>query len=161
MGGVGKVAFALLVFLFLTGGETIAQGSTILSVFSNCDEPNPHEFSRLGLTSLSQATIVTSTPWIDGRTRFEGPRLGDVLDLVGGDGEELEVIALNGFRARIPVSDIRAYKPILALKENGQFMKIRNRGPLFIVFPFDDYPSINNEIYFSRSVWQVREIHVH
>ncbi|WP_150525853.1 oxidoreductase [Roseibium sediminis] len=161
MGGLAKTVFALFVCLLMAGGGAFAQGSTILSVFRDCDGPQPHEFNRSGLSSLDQVTIETSTPWISGRTRFEGPLLLDVLDLTGGCGEELEVIALNGFRARIPVSDIHNYKPILALKENGRFMKVRNRGPLFIVFPFDDYPSINNEIYFSRSVWQVREIHVH
>ena len=160
MGRFVKTFFALAMLHFLIADEAVAQGTTILSIFNVAGEAGPQEFSKSGLIDLPQKIVETSTPWIDGVTRFEGPYLEDVLGLGEGEGRELEVVALNGFRARIPVSDVRTYGPILALKENGQFMKIRNRGPLFIVFPFDDYPSINNEIYFSRSVWQVREIHV-
>ena len=40
------------------------------------------------------------------------------------------------------------------------FMSIRDKGPLMLVYPFDLDQSLFNEKYFSRSVWQIKEIEV-
>ena len=37
---------------------------------------------------------------------------------------------------------------------------VRDKGPLFLVYPFDTNPETYNEKYFSRSVWQIKEIEV-
>jgi hypothetical protein len=32
---------------------------------------------------------------------------------------------------------------------------VREKGPLFIVYPFDAVPVLHNEIYYNRSAWQL------
>jgi hypothetical protein len=49
---------------------------------------------------------------------------------------------------------------ILALKKNGAYLPVRNQGPIFVIYPFDLNPGLYNEVYFSRSVWQVKSIEV-
>ena len=39
-------------------------------------------------------------------------------------------------------------------------MAVREKGPLFVIYPFDADPSLFNEKYFNRSVWQVKAIEV-
>ncbi len=46
------------------------------------------------------------------------------------------------------------------MKLNDQPMSVRDKGPLFLVYPFDLNPELYNEKYFSRSVWQIKEIEV-
>ncbi|WVT76298.1 hypothetical protein QM996_29310 (plasmid) [Sinorhizobium chiapasense] len=46
----------------------------------------------------------------------------------------------------------------MALKQDGRYMEVADKGPLFVIYPFDDKPELKSEIYFSRSVWQVRTI---
>ncbi|EPL7927674.1 TPA: oxidoreductase, partial [Klebsiella pneumoniae] len=47
---------------------------------------------------------------------------------------------------------------IMALKMNGQYMRIRDKGPLFIVYPYDSSAELQNQIYYSRSAWQVSKM---
>ena len=68
------------------------------------------------------------------------------------------VVALNDYAIEIPLSDFSEHGAILALKQDGRYMEVADKGPLFVIYPFDDKPELKSEIYFSRSVWQVRTI---
>jgi hypothetical protein len=70
------------------------------------------------------------------------------------------VTALNDYSSDIPFSDIAKYNVILATKQNGQYMSVRDKGPLFIVYPFDSDPELKHQTYYGRSVWQVSRITV-
>ena len=37
-------------------------------------------------------------------------------------------------------------------------MPVRDKGPLFIIYPFDANPELKSQTYYSRSVWQVAKI---
>jgi hypothetical protein len=39
-------------------------------------------------------------------------------------------------------------------------MPVEGKGPLFIVYPFDLHPELYNDVYFGRSVWQVKTIDI-
>ncbi|MDU1358477.1 MAG: oxidoreductase, partial [Citrobacter freundii] len=41
-----------------------------------------------------------------------------------------------------------------------KYMRIRDKGPLFIVYPYDSMPELNNQIYYSRSAWQVSSMDI-
>jgi hypothetical protein len=60
----------------------------------------------------------------------------------------------------MPMEDVRKFGVILALKRDGEYMTVRDKGPLFIVYPFDSDPELKVQKYYSRSVWQVARIEV-
>ncbi len=71
----------LLIFFWALGvpGQTMAlevpRGPAILEIAGNIQEKNIGEmavFDRHMLESLDSQTTVTSTPWDEGRIRFEG-----------------------------------------------------------------------------------------
>jgi hypothetical protein len=37
-------------------------------------------------------------------------------------------------------------------------MPVSDKGPFFIIYPFDSFEELKNELYYSRSAWQVRSI---
>jgi len=39
-------------------------------------------------------------------------------------------------------------------------MPVRERGPLFIIYPFDSRPELKAEKYYARSAWQLRRLEV-
>ena len=41
---------------------------------------------------------------------------------------------------------------------DGAYMTVRNKGPLFVIYPFDAVPALQTELYYSRAAWQVRSI---
>ncbi|MBE0530419.1 MAG: hypothetical protein IH626_06285 [Rhodospirillales bacterium] len=90
---------------------------------------------------------------------FEGPLLGDVLAKAGATGKVVRVQALDGYAAEIPMEDIRKYPVVLAIKRDGRFLGIGDRGPAWVVFPRDDYPEFKAQDD-SKWVWAVYYIHV-
>ncbi len=154
--------FLLAVIFFAIGASAFAQDldSTVLTISGKMSAETPADFSVHMLESLPHSEIVTTTPWHDGKVTFTGVLLSDVMRLVGAEGETATVTALNDFRADIPLTDIRENAPVLAYKLNGDYMSIRDKGPLFIIYPFDEHPELKSELFYSRSVWQVRSIEI-
>jgi hypothetical protein len=116
------------------------------------------DFDMAMLAALPQRTVVTHTPWHQGAQTFAGPLLRDLLGLAGADGRTLVAVALNDYRCEIPADDGVQFDVLLARLHNGEAMRIRDKGPLFIVYPFDSDPQLRSERYYARSAWQLRSL---
>jgi hypothetical protein len=44
------------------------------------------------------------------------------------------------------------------MKRDGNFITVREKGPLFIIYPYDSDPQLQSQTYYTRSAWQVSEI---
>jgi hypothetical protein len=114
----------------------------------------------LTLESLPQHQFTTMTPWSHQPIRFQGPLLRDVLKLAGAEGKTLVATAINDYRVHIPVNDAMRFNMIIATRMNGQYMSIRDKGPLFVVYPFDKHPQLKQARYYERSIWQLKSFWV-
>ncbi len=112
------------------------------------------------IDALDQTVTVVETPWYDGTQEFSGPLISELMAHLDVSGSELSIVAANDYAAAMPWSDIENYPVILATRHNGNTMSLRDKGPLFVIYPFDTYPELRNEVVFSRSVWQVKAIKV-
>lgn len=136
-------------------------GSVILSVSGKIKHTNRNgaaEFDRAMLEALDGRETKTKTPWTDGVPVFGGPLGRSILEAVGAEGTTLRVIALNDYAADVPAEDFYEYPVIFAMEQDGKVLRVRDKGPLFIIYPFDEEPQLLNEAIFSRSVWQVKAI---
>nr|WP_245635155.1 molybdopterin-dependent oxidoreductase [Marinobacterium profundum] len=145
--------------------DTLPQpsGPVILTVegaLSNTNGNGVARFDREMLEDLSLHHTRTDTPWTEGIVDFEGPLGRRVLDFVGAKGETLIVTALNDYSTEVPLADFYSYDVILALKMDGQYIRIRDKGPIFIIYPFAEFPALQTEIIHNRSVWQLKSIRV-
>ena len=113
------------------------------------------KFSIRDLEKLGTISFSTTTPWFDGQVLFEGGSFKKLFEYIKPQGNLLEVIALNDYVITIPIDDLVNNDAILAVKRNGQYMSIQDKGPLFIVYPYDSQMRLKNQIYYTRSVWQV------
>lgn len=149
--------------IVLAGGLADPKGPVILSVTGQIEHTNfdnRADFDRDMLVDLGMATIKTKTPWHDGPITFQGPTGISFLEKIGVTSGVMKVRALNNYVADVPVSHFLEGGAILAMKVDGKFMRVRDKGPLFIIFPFDDRPELQNDSYYTRSVWQIKSIHV-
>ncbi len=112
------------------------------------------------IEALPKHEIKTQNPWEQGVVTYQGVLLRDLLDYVKANGTVMSLTALNDYRADISVEDARTIGVVLAYKRNGTYMPVREKGPLFVVFPFTDDPALANESRFAQSVWQVARITV-
>ena len=70
------------------------------------------------------------------------------------------MVALNDFAAELPASDAYDYEVILAVLRDGEAMSVREKGPIWVIYPMDDHPELQDEAYNDRLVWQLKEISV-
>ena len=90
-----------------------------------------------------------------------GVRLSDVLDRVGASGDTLTAIALNDYSAELPSEDARTWPVILAFSRDGKTLSVRDKGPLWIVYPRDDHAELQSEaLAMGKWVWQLKAIDV-
>jgi hypothetical protein len=137
-------------------------GEVLLTISGDIRHPNAGDearFDREMLMAIAPTVIETRTPWRPDRGRYEGPLLRELLAAAGVGGDRVLVRALNDYEAEIPVAELQAYDVILAVTRNGAPMPIRDFGPLFVLYPFDDHPELLTEAVRFRSVWQVVHIH--
>jgi hypothetical protein len=84
--------------------------------------------------------------------------LDKLMKQVGASGKRAVVVALNDYSTEIPMEDFSKHNVILALKRDGEYMPVRDKGPLFIVYPYDSSPELQTQTYYARSAWQVAKI---
>jgi hypothetical protein len=139
------------------------EGEVLLKVTGNIEHPNVGDelhLDRDQLMSLSPREIETSTPWTEGVGRFEGPLFRAVLETAGVDSERVRVRSLNEYEIEIPLTDLHDYDVILAVQRDGEPIAVRDLGPVFVLYPFDDHSELLNETIRHRSVWHVGTVHV-
>ena len=117
-------------------------------------------FDQAMLDALEQHTTTTATPWLEGVHDFSGPTGAAILEAVGANGDTLQVIALNDYAADVPALDMTEHAVVFATAVDGNRLSVRDKGPLFLIYPFDEQPELFNEVYFGRSVWQIARIDV-
>lgn len=117
-------------------------------------------FDRAMLENLGMQRLDTSTDWTDGVTTFKGPFVRDLLERLGASGTTIKATAANDYSVEIPVSDFLRYPVILALEMNGKRLTLRDKGPIWIVYPRDDHPELDDPLINSRWIWQLQRIEV-
>lgn len=159
---IGAFLLANLPVLAMGSELTAPQGDVLLSVAGDISHPNvgsEAHFDRQLLLTLSPLTVCTRTPWHHEAGCFQGPLLREVLAAAGVRSNSIVVHALNGYRAEIPVQELHDYDVTLAMNRNGEPIPIREFGPLFVLYPFDEHPELHTEAVRFRSVWHVTKIH--
>jgi len=114
-------------------------------------------FDRAMLEALGMHSFKTHTKWDNDAVTFEGPLMTDLMKAVGATGVTAQAIALNDYHTDIPIEDFAKFNPILAMKRDGNYMSVREKGPLFVVFPYDSDTELQQQKYYGRSAWQVAQ----
>ena len=138
------------------------QGPVLLTISGKIRQTNADgaaQFDRQMLEALGQTSFKTSSALSDKPQVFEGIPLRAVLDRVEAEGTSLVASALNNYKASIPWNDL-SYDPILAMRVDGQVLRLRDKGPLWIVYPRDARVEVQTQEHDSRWVWQLNKLQV-
>lgn len=136
-------------------------GPVVLTVSGNIDMTNSDNIAQLDLgliEALDKTTIETTTIWTEGLQVFEGVSLAALVEELGIGGTTLRATAINDYAVEIPLDDAVEGGPIVAYKLNGKVMTLRDKGPLWIVYPYDADAAYRTEVIYSRSIWQLDRI---
>lgn len=128
---------------------------TLRGAVTQTNFPQEARFDMLMLEALRQVSHTVELPWYPRPVTLTGPLLRDVLATVGAQGQLIEAVALNDYAVTFPLSDAQRYDVILARLLDGRPMSPRDKGPLFVIFPYDQLPPEQVELYYERSIWQL------
>lgn len=117
-------------------------------------------FDAAMIDKLPTHEFRTWTPWFKEPVTFRGPLLQTLLDAVGAQGQTLNMVALNDYAVNVPVADARKFGPLLATHIDGKMLGVRDKGPLFLIYPFDAKPETRADQYYGRSIWQITRMSV-
>lgn len=155
--------FAAMTFGGVAKADDAPTGRVILEVSGSIEHTNVDGVMRYDLAildALGNTTINTESPWTEGVVEYQGVLVRDILANVGATGTSVGATALNDYTVTIPVSDFQDYDVILATRRDGEVLSVRDRGPVWIIYPWTDQPNLQNEVIFSRSIWQLKSLFV-
>ncbi len=136
-------------------------GALLLIVSGNIKQTNVGEEAHLDrqmLQSVGMKKLTTSNQFEPGIHNYEGILLKDLLAYLGASGSTLIATALDGYSVEFPVEEVQKYPVILAMYRNGKQMTVRDRGPIWIIYPLDQFEELKDEKYSSRSIWQLNRL---
>jgi len=110
------------------------------------------------LDQLPQGGFATSTIWTQEVQVFSGPTLQGLLDYVGAGGGDIRARAINDYAISLPRTEVAQDTPIIATRIDGMPFSVREKGPLWIVFPYDRHPRFRSELIYAMSVWQLASL---
>lgn len=116
--------------------------------------------SQEDILAMSDQQVVTQTPWTDGTLTFRGAPLAAVLARAGIDDGWVNARGLNNYSINVPIDQALAAKAFLAVHMNGELMRIKDKGPFWIVFPWDEHPELLTREIRAWSVWQLQALSV-
>ncbi len=137
------------------------EGEVILTVsgaIANTNNGDTATFDLAMLEAMETVTVETTTIWTEGEQTFTGVPLGALMEAVGAESAMLNATAINDYSVEIPAEDWVEGGAIVAYMNNGEAMSVRDKGPLWVVYPFDDDAKYQTEVTYSRSIWQLDRI---
>jgi len=144
------------------------EGDVLLVIAGNIENTNAEDeagkpVAKLDLQlleSLTQTTVETDNPWIEESDVFLGVTLKVLLEYVGAKSQNFEAIGVDGYAANLENVDFDKYPVIVAYKRAGEYISVRDLGPLWIIYPFDDYPELDIDPAHVSSVWQLIRMNI-
>lgn len=144
---------------FLGIRESRAAGPVLLTVRNKASAVTAFDLDAL--RALPQGQLTLNTPWTEGESVYTGPWLRAVLAAADAEaGERLTLTALNDYAVNVPMADVRRYTLLLAMNRDGTAMPVRDKGPLWLLYPLEEIPSASRNEIHSRMIWQLRDVTV-
>ncbi len=117
-------------------------------------------FDLAMLQTLGTREITTSSIWTDGTHVYTGVMVKSLATYLKSGAHTLRFRALNDYAVDIPAAETSDLAPMLAYQADHTVMSVRDKGPLWVIYPFDAGAEFRTDTAFSRSIWQVSEIEV-
>lgn len=122
------------------------------------EDRSVYDFTENEIFDLPKNSITTSTWWTP-KSRFVGVKFVDILQRVDAVGNVLRITAYDNYSVDVNVADVAKYGAILAYEKDGDRLNISTFGPLWLIYPRDQFPKeINRPAMTAKFIWQVWKV---
>lgn len=152
-----RTGAAALAFTALMSLEALASGA-LFDIEKNGETRAiaQADLDAIGVTEISTKVLTMG----DGKHAVKGVLGRDLLDFVKSQGETMKIVALDGYTMDVPVEDLRKYDVVVATEIDGKKLSVRDKGPAWLIYPVSAHKELDDTVYESRSVWQIKIIKV-
>lgn len=158
LNSVQRLISALCVLVVMGSGAQSRADTTEDILLSVSGPEISQDLTRADLEEIGVVSFRTTTIWTDGPQEFTGTPLNAFVAALGLEEGAMQAIAANDYAVDVPLSDAVEGGPIIAFLRNGEPMTLRDNGPLWLVYPYDQNSDYQSEIIYARSIWQLERI---
>ncbi|GAB4485321.1 MAG: hypothetical protein OHK0010_03930 [Anaerolineales bacterium] len=162
-----KTVYTVVAPASLKPGDAIPapSGEVILTVSGAISAKNNGDTLQLDMPTLEKFGLVSydeNDPWLSAKNTYSGVLMSDFLKIIGVDSAATTVkfTALDDYVVELSIADLQKWPVLLATQTNGAYMTPENNGPTRIIFPFDQYPEIDQVKYKDLWIWNIKSIEV-
>lgn len=113
------------------------------------------------LRALPQVTLRTANEFADGLNDYTGPLARDVIQLIGtGTGTRVKLTAANDYAVVIDLQEFEDYDVIFALGANGEVFSVRDKGPIWVMYPISEHVELQDPVFNNRLIWQLVRLEI-
>lgn len=139
-------------------------GRPLLTVSGNIQTVNQGNllvFDLPTLEAIGQVEYTVPDPFKGRDVTYRGVLMRDLIALwqVKENAQILEIEGLNDYKVDAPLATFVEYPVILAFQADGVYMKVEDKGPGMIVFPYHAY-QFERPLHDNYWVWQIEKITV-
>ncbi|MBM7456876.1 hypothetical protein HNR62_002778 [Oceanisphaera litoralis] len=155
-----------ILMLLLWSWQAQATEPVVLTLFGDI-RLDERQFERLDFTlselqAMPQSDITTVHPWVNRPHHYRGVDLNRLMARLFGHRRvaTLYLESLNGFSVAVDWPQVSPFAPILAWQDDGKVISRRNKGPLWLMLPYDAVPRVRQADFLHFMAWQLRVIRV-
>lgn len=137
------------------------QGRVILTVEGNIavrNRPETAEFDLAGFEAIGTETLATATPWHAEQLQYGGVPTRRFVEALQAGGREMKAVALNDYAVTVPFDDLVNTGAFFATRVGGEALRVRDKGPIWLIYPWSQRPELDTRVHHGRSIWQIRRL---
>jgi len=104
--------------------------------------------------------LKTLTPFTDGEPVFTGISFARFWEKIEPAGQVIRAVAVNDYTIEEEAERLIAMDAFIAYARDGRLLKVRDKGPFWIIFPWSERPDLLAPGVYSLSIWQLVDIEV-
>ena len=145
--------------LSVAWASTASAGDDVYLRVTNASGGVAVDLTEDDLLAMEQFTVRTENEFVDGLVEFTGPLARDVIALLDvSEIETLKLTAVNDYAVEVPMSDILDYDVIFAMSQDGTRFSVRDKGPVWLIYPMSDNIELQDRVYNDRLIWQLVKV---
>lgn len=156
------ITFVLALFGSSAFALEVPTGRVLLTVsgaIKVTNVPEGAQFDRAMLRALDWKQYETFNSITNGIEQFSGPTIASLMAAVQAEGGAFHAVAADDYAVEISIAEAQRAGAILALEHNGKKMSLRDRGPIWVIFP-QSKSQADSFTYHPQMIWQLVAIEV-
>jgi hypothetical protein len=130
-----------------------------IRIMGEVREGAPRSVTIADLEAMPLTEYSAEEPYQKKRFSFTGVLLREFVKEYGAPGvEKVQLKAIDEYVVDFSRDEWMRWDIMLATRQDGKHITVKQSGPVRIVLPFDDFEEVDREVYTPRWIWLVKSI---